>query len=335
MTLGGPAASKIAMSGTFVVDEFAVDGEPLQGAATDAGWSLSGGVGSALGPGQTATVGVADDRLRIDVDSADSTAFVRLSPGELAPARPVVVGVQADELLGDDPDAPSLPISGIDVPVEEVLSAESLPLLGPSGILIDYRMLVSDRQLFNNTFTVYVAVDDDTPAALRTQLTERGLSVSRTLAEEKRTLDQGAYALALRLYAVAAVLVLLMAMAGLFVSTAVQLPARRRDAAAMRVVGVPRRVVVSAVAREFLAVLGGAAVAGIAAGALAQYVVLRTIKLGYVEALVTPRLVPAVDVVQLAIIAAAAAAGFATFAFVSATLTVRGARGATLRETAR
>ena len=95
----------------------------------------------------------------------------------------------------------------------------------------------------------------------------------------------------------------------------------------MRVVGVPRRVVVSAVAREFLAVLGGAAVAGIAAGALAQYVVLRTIKLGYVEALVTPRLVPAVDVVQLPIIAAAAAAGFATFAFVSATLTVRGARG--------
>ena len=94
------------------------------------------------------------------------------------------------------------------------------------------------------------------------------------------------------------ILVLLMAIAGLFVSTAVQLPARRRDAAAMRVVGVPRRVVVSAVAREFLAVLGGAAIAGIAAGALAQYVVLRTIRLGYVEALATPRLVPAVDVVS-------------------------------------
>ena len=127
-----------------------------------------------------------------------------------------------------------------------------------------------------------------------------------------------------------------MAISGLFVSTAVQLPARRRDAAAMRVVGVPRRVVVSAVAREFLAVLGGAAVAGIAAGALAQYVVLSTIRLGYVEALVTPRLVPSVDVVQLAIIAvAAAAATFGAFAFVSATLTVRGARGATLRENAR
>ena len=335
MTLGGPAASKIAMSGTFFVDEFAVEGEPLEGAATEAGWSLSEGVGSALGPGQTASVGVADDRLRIEVDSADSTAFVRMAPGELAPARPVVVGVQADDLLGDDPDAPALPISGIDVPVEKVLSAESLPLLGPSGVLIDYRMLVSDRQLYNNTFTVYVAVDGDTPAALKAQLTDRGLSVSRTLAEEQRTLDQGAYALALRLYAVAAVLVLLMAMAGLFVSTAVQLPARRRDAAAMRVVGVPRRMVVSAVAREFLAVLGGAAVAGIAAGALAQYVVLRTIRLGYVEALVTPRLVPAVDVVQLAIIAVAAAVGFGTFAFVSATLTVRGARGATLRETAR
>ena len=67
-------------------------------------------------------------------------------------------------------------------------------------------------------------------------LTEAGLTVETTLAAEQRVLDQSAYALALRLYAVVAVLVLLMALAGLFVSTAVQLPgpAPRRCGAARR-----------------------------------------------------------------------------------------------------
>ena len=59
-----------------------------------------------------------------------------------------------------------------------------------------------------------------------------------TLATEQRVLDQSAYALALRLYAVVAALVLLMALAGLFVSTAVQLPVpapgRRRAARGRR-----------------------------------------------------------------------------------------------------
>ena len=301
----------------------------------EAGWAPSAGVGSGLDEGVTADVAVQADALAIDVDTSGGTAFVRMSPGELTPERPVVVGRGADYMLGDDPDAPAVPISGVGMPVRKVLTAESMPLLGPSGILIDYRMLFTDRQIFNNTVDVYVAVDGDTPPAMKQALSDRGLSVDKTLAQEKSILDQGAYALALRLYGVAAVLVLLMALAGLFVSTAVQLPARRRDAAALRVVGVRRRVVVSAVAREFVVGLGGAAFAGIAAGALAQYVVLKTIQLGYVEALVTPRLVAAVDLPQLGIIAACAAAGFGVFAFVSATLTVRGARGATLRETAR
>ena len=176
---------------------------------------------------------------------------------------------------------------------------------------------------------------DGAPAALRDALSDQGLTVSSTLTEEVHTLDQGAYALALRLYAVVAALVLLMALAGLVVSTAVQLPARRRDAAALRVVGVPRRAVMSAAAREFVVVLGGAAVAGILAGTLAQYVVLRTITLGYVDALGTPALIASIDPIRLVALAALAAVVLGVVAFVSAALTVRGARGATLRETAR
>ena len=148
-------------------------------------------------------------------------------------------------------------------------------------------------------------------------------------------LDQSAFALALRLYAVAAVLVLLMALAGLFVSTAVQLPARRRDAAALRVVGVPRSAVMSAVAREFFVVLGGAAVAGVLAGSLAQYVVLRTITLGVVDEITTPHLVAAISPTRLLVVAAVVAVVLGIVAFFSASMTVRGARGSTLRESTR
>ncbi len=166
-------------------------------------------------------------------------------------------------------------------------------------------------------------------------LRERGFSVESRLADVERTLGQGAYALTLRLYAVVAVLVLVMAMAGLFVSTAVQLPARRRDAAALRVVGVRRRSVMGAVVGEFAAVLGGTALAGLAAGALAQYVVLRNVTLGFTENLATPALVAAIDPGRLALLAAVVGVLFAVVAIGSATLTVRGARGATLRESAR
>lgn len=90
-----------------------------------------------------------------------------------------------------------------------------------------------------------------------------------------------------------------------------------------------------AVAREFAAVLGAAALAGILAGTLAQWVVLRTITLGYVEDLATPRLVAELDPVRLALVALAAVAVLGVAAYASAAATVRGARGSTLRENAR
>jgi predicted lysophospholipase L1 biosynthesis ABC-type transport system permease subunit len=210
-----------------------------------------------------------------------------------------------------------------------------MPFLGPDGVMIDYRQLVADRLIFNQTFDAFVAADASTPSTMRRALQERGYTVATTVAAQERTLGQGAYALALRLYSLVAVLVLLMALAGLVVSTAVQLPPRRRDAAALRVVGVPRRAVMSAVARELGAVLAGAAVAGIAAGALAQYVVVRTVRLGYVESLATPALVARVDWGWIGALVLGAALVLGGFALASALLTVRGARGATLRESAR
>ena len=79
----------------------------------------------------------------------------------------------------------------------------------------------------------------------------------------------------------------------------------------------------------------GAALTILAAGTLAQYVVLRTVTLGYVEDLSTPALIAAVDWQRLAILSTLTALVFGVVAVASAALTVRGARGATLRESAR
>jgi hypothetical protein len=91
----------------------------------------------------------------------------------------------------------------------------------------------------------------------------------------------------------------------------------------------------SAVVRELGIVLGTTAVAGLVAGTLAQYVVLRTVTLGVVDTVQTPALVAVIDWQRLVLLAAAAALVLGTVALVSAGLTVRGARGATLRENAR
>ena len=106
-----------------------------------------------------------------------------------------------------------------------------------------------------------------------------------------------------------------MALAGLFVSAAVQLPARRRDAAALRVVGgVPRSSVMVAVVRELAIVLGSAE------GALRE---------------TDTRALAAISPVRLVVLALLAAAVFGGVALFNASMTVRGARGSTLRESAR
>jgi ABC-type antimicrobial peptide transport system permease subunit len=202
-------------------------------------------------------------------------------------------------------------------------------------VLVDYTALTDNREIAWQRVPVYVLARDDTPPAMSRALRDNGIALTDTFAQVRYTLDQGAYALALRLYAVAAFLVLLMALAGLAGSTAVQLPARRRDAASLRVVGVPRRSVMAAVLRELAIVLGGTAVAGLAAGSLAQYIVLRTVTLGVVDKVETPALVAAIDPLRLVVLALAAAVIFGAVALVSASLTVRGARGSTLRESAR
>lgn len=330
LTLGGPAALRVPINGLVQVSDLTVDGKPLRGGIDGAGWTVApeASAGDLI-------AGVSDDGRTISIDTASGTApvIVQLTAGALPKALPVIRGVDAPD--GPQPGSFGATTSETEFPTESIAPGHSVPILGPSGVMIDYTMLTSDREIYPQEVPVYVFARSDTPEEIKDAMRDRGLFVSSTLAATERTLGQGAYALALRLYAVVALLVLLMALAGLFVSTAVQLPARRRDAASLRVVGVPRRSVMSAVLRELAAVLGATAVAGLAAGTLAQYVVLRTVTLGVVDSVRTPALVAAVDWQRLVLLALAAGLLFGAVALASAAMTVRGARGSTLRENAR
>ncbi len=326
LTLGGGAGTTMEMEGTARVLEIAVDGTRVDEAVDGAGWVPAP---DSQAPSAIADLTTDGGSIDLALDSGGGAAMARLTSGGITVKRPAVRGVDvSDEAIE------ALDGSGV-IGVEPQGTAEGLPFVGPRGLLVDFASFITDRPVYDNLFDTRVLMRAEAPQEVRDALEESGLTVETTLATEQRVLDQSAYALALRLYAVVAALVLLMALAGLFVSTAVQLPARRRDAAALRVVGVPRGSVMSAVAREFLVVLGGAAVAGILAGSLAQYVVLRTITLGYVEDLSTPQLVAEISPLRLVLLAAIAAVVLGVAAFISASLTVRGARGSTLRESAR
>jgi predicted lysophospholipase L1 biosynthesis ABC-type transport system permease subunit len=202
-------------------------------------------------------------------------------------------------------------------------------------MLIDYTMFTSSASQTNSLATNYIWARGDTPPSVLDQLAAHGLVHPDTQAAAKHLLDQDAFALALRLYVVVTALVILLALAGLAANLAVQLPARRRDAASLRVVGVSRRSVMVGVVAEFLVVLGAAGLAGVAAGAVAQYVVVRSVTLGFADSSLTPRVVPSFDLTRTATVSAGVLVVLLVVSAGFGYLTVRGARTSSLRENAR
>ena len=244
---------------------------------------------------------------------------------------PVLVGVAEDGKLLD---GTTLATASETLTVRPRGTAESLPLVGAAGILVDLASFVTQSDPAPILVVSYVAARADTPASLREELSRAGLTRSPGSDDIRRVLDRTAYAQALRLYLVVAAVLLLMALGGLLVSNAVQLPARRRDAASLRVVGVPRRSLVVASLAEYVVVLGSAAVAGLASGAAALAVLLPSLELGVVDDPRTPRVLPDPDVGRLVLVSAGVTAVLLLVAVLTAVSVVSRARAATLRETA-
>jgi hypothetical protein len=271
-----------------------------------------------------------DGKLRLRFLSHGPESYAGIVPADFPSPVPVLFG-----RLTSAPRQLPTGASGL-FPVQPAgAPAESVPFRGPSGTLMDFSVFIRNASLSNTDDLVYIWARADTPQRILAALSDRGLSNPTTEAETKHVLDQDAFALALRLYVVVTALVILLALAGLAANLAVQLPARRRDAASLRVVGVKRRSVMVGVVAEFVVVLGAAALAGVAAGGVAQYVVVRTVTLGFADSSLVPRVVPSFDLGSAVTLSAAVLAALVVSASCFAFLTVRGARTSSLRENAR
>lgn len=334
LLIGGPATTAARMKGSVEITEFTADGNPVPRAVDPGAWRPI--VSFAADDPQVATIDRGSS-LVVDLDTSGESNIGGITPTDVPPMRPVVVGRSAGIETGGTNGKTKVIASGSlnDLPVRVVAESESMPFLGPSGLLIDYTMLTRDQPVFGATTQSYVLARGDTPSAVVAALRDRGIFDKTELVETKAVLDQDAYALSLNLYLVAALAAIALALAGLAVHLAVQMPDRRRDAASLRVVGVRRRLILRAVFAEICVVLGVAGLAGVAAGSAAQYLVVRTITLGVATDLHTPRVLATLDAQRLAILVACVLALLVAVATAVATLSVHRARASTLRETVR
>jgi putative ABC transport system permease protein len=327
IAFGGPRALVEAMHGSATIDSVTVDGHAVPG-LLDRQWHADP---SPVGTHQ-AVVGepvVAGGAMTLHVRAHGPDSYAAVSPDDLPRSVPLLWGRKADQVGVLSTGAGGL------FPVRSVGTAESMPFRGPSGMLMDFTAYIRSASVESGNTEVYILARTDTPQSVLQGLAAHGMEHPQTQAAAEHVLAQDAFALVLRLYTVVAGLVIALAVAGLAATLAVQVPARRRDAASLRVVGVTRRSVMLAVVAEFMVVLGSAVVAGIVAGGLGQYVVVRTVRLGITDDALTPRALPSFHLSSGArlsvVILLVLLVGAAAFAL----LTVRSARTASLRENAR
>ncbi len=335
ITISGPGTLARRMSGQLAIRNMRLDGHPVT-YFTRIGWR--GVRAGAIPDGSPAVISArtTTSSLRVVLNSGRHRTVGVLAPEDVPGTAPVLVGRTASPAVtarrGDVLVVRTTP--GESVRLRRVGTTESTPLLGPAAMLADYTVYSRSGSVLDAVSDVRILARSDTPPAVLAQLAAHGVASPTRLQVVRRTLDQEPYALALNLYLVVTALVMLLAITGLCVNLGVQLPGRRRDAASLRVVGVPRRSIFLAAAGEYLVLLASAAVAGVVAGAIAESVVVRTLTLGYVQTIATPRVTSALDLSAALRLVAAALAVLLVVAALLGTLTIRAARTATLRESA-
>jgi putative ABC transport system permease protein len=334
LTVSGPATDGETMQGSFTISHVRVDGAPLPYVAR-VGWRAVTSRTFVYGAPSVTSTSVSGSTLTVQLDSHGRQVVAMLTPRDVPAVLPVLMGrtAQPHVVAKHGNDLTVATSVGVNAHVRPVGTTESMPLLGPSAMLVDYSMYTRANEIIDADTNVSILARSDTPPNVLTQLAAHGITQRTTLQQVRHTLDQDPYALALNLYLVVTVIVILLAFAGLAVNMAIQIPARRRDAASLRVVGLSRRSIVTAVASEFTVILGTAAVAGILAGALSQYVVVRTVTLGYADSILTPRVLPSLDLAAVGALVAVASTVLFGLSILLGSLTIRGSRTATLRET--
>ena len=174
-------------------------------------------------------------------------------------------------------------LNGQQVPMRIVARVDALPLVGDEGSLSDLETsLVEFDPPVGAVLTTQLLVAEGTPASLLDAVRAKGVQLTdpRSLAGTLRDLHGDAFSLGLRLFLIVGVATLLVAILGVLASAVLQSRWRSYEDAALRVVGVPVRVLVRASVLEYVVLLGVAVLLGVLSAYLSLLVVLPTISLG-------------------------------------------------------
>lgn len=271
--------------------------------------------------------------VRLDTGGGTGTGLLRFVAS--SERVPVVLGERAGYQVAHGSDGDTVLYSVHSIPVETKAESLSIPLGGPRDMLMDLRQFIANPVVSRGEGDSYILLRDDTPKPVLDQLREAGAEPLTSNSAQRRLQDSSAFAQALRLYVVVAALVLAMSLIAMVITTAVQLPSRRRDAASLRVIGVPRRVLTAALIGEQAILLAVTVLTGLLAGIAAAMLLTGTLTLGARDDPDLPRVLTDLAPVPLLLLGGGTFLVLLAVSAVAGARTVQAARGSTLRENAR
>lgn len=333
MQIGGVAGVLTPLDGSFTVGSVSLDGEHQTLFVHDDAvrWEASADIPA----DPDIEIDTARGGIELTIDTRGAKSSMMLEPRGTPFPVPVVAGRDAPTLGVGADSAVSGRESATAIPIERVRIAEALPVVGSFGVMADLTEMVRARPQAWDAASVRILATDDTPDSVVSALERAGVDTSDPilLADVRADYDNEAYALSLRLYVLAAVATLTLAVIGVVVSLAVQVRSRRADAAALRVTGVRERAVWRAAVLELGTVIGVATLLGTAAGAGAAQIVVRGTRLGTVD-VGTPRVLTEIDPGALAILCVGVLGILSVVSALIARTVVRSGRPSALRSDA-
>jgi hypothetical protein len=280
--LAGSSDSVTNAHGSFLVRSIAADGsEPGEWRLDDqSAWRPARPYDQDDRP--TATVEGGADGLLVTTRKR-VTAIIRITTVDVPEAPPVVM-TNGSSLESDGTGlVTGASLLGLRTPMQLTGSADSLPLVGTSGGLSDLASAL--REYGDHVGEVpitHLLVAPGTPASVLQDVEDAGvlLDTRRSEAEELTQLRTDPFSIAWKGFLFAGLASLALAFLGLAAMALVQLRWRAYEVAALRVVGVRRRVLRRAVVTEYVALLGTAVLAGAASALLSLWLLLPSMDLG-------------------------------------------------------
>jgi hypothetical protein len=266
LALVRPPGENSGASVQLDVLDISSNGQPVVSLSDQDAWT-----GSQRGS-ETGVQVTAGTSLKISV-SAESSADALVSYVDIPRRLPVALSGEAPDDNRGGTDFQVLAFADEPQPFTVVQRARILPRAGDHGVIVDldYALKQADATSGvpdNTRFFAEVWAAPNAPADLDKRLASAGVVVTQrqTIAQLQERLGRQAPALAWRLYLLAGVVSALLALGLVLLVARLGARERRHELAALRVTGVPARVLRRGVRREHLALLGLPVVVGFAVG---------------------------------------------------------------------